>query len=226
MVWLSPLLALWLHGAVAVERVHPGAVPLTAQDAPYPLDGIVRWLSDKKQVRCPRVELVTWRGDSVHYKTPVRVYTHFAEHLAQFEIVLRDTAVEVYGRAPKAIAHLGTLNCRATRTWPEIISEHAMGNGIDVAGFDFAPLPAKAPGPQGLPKALRKAFSVRLLAHWKVPERKAEDAVAQLHARFLRRLVERLTARPDIFRVMLGPAYPGHANHFHFDCAPWRLISI
>jgi hypothetical protein len=33
-------------------------------------------------------------------------------------------------------------------------------------------------------------------------------------------------ARDDIFRVLLGPAFPGHKTHFHFDVAPWRLVDI
>jgi hypothetical protein len=68
---------------------------------------------------------------------------------------------------------------------------------------------------------LRKGFQVRVKAHWT-----ATDPVGAVHNRFLRTLATRLIERPDIFRVLLGPAYPGHDDHFHFDCAPWRLVEI
>jgi BirA family biotin operon repressor/biotin-[acetyl-CoA-carboxylase] ligase len=35
-----------------------------------------------------------------------------------------------------------------------------------------------------------------------------------------------LIGRDDVFRVLLGPGYPGHDTHFHFDMAPWRMVQI
>ncbi len=42
--------------------------------------------------------------------------------------------------------------------------------------------------------------------------------------RMARLLAERVIDRPDLFRVVLGPSYPGHTGHFHFDLAPYRLV--
>ena len=60
---------------------------------------------------------------------------------------------------------------------------------------------------------------MRLEDHWDDGEDK------DVHARFLDTLARRLVAK-DIFRVLLGPSYPGHENHFHFDMSPWRLVDI
>ena len=39
-------------------------------------------------------------------------------------------------------------------------------------------------------------------------------------------LARRVIARPEVFRTVLGPAYPGHHNHFHLDCAPYRVVEV
>jgi hypothetical protein len=62
---------------------------------------------------------------------------------------------------------------------------------------------------------------VRLGRHWQ-----AQRGTEAVHARFLETLARRLVDRGDIFRVLLGPAFPGHQRHFHFDMAPYRLVAI
>ena len=138
-----------------------------------------------------------------------------------FEKVVAEVALEIYGRVPKRIKHLGTYNCRRIGGYPWLFSEHGIGNGFDVAGFDFGPAERDKRLFKGLPKSLRRSFKVRILKHWN-----AQRGVAATHSRFLRTLAKRLIARDDIFRVLLGPSYPGHKNHFHFDCSPWRLVDI
>jgi hypothetical protein len=187
----------------------------------FPLDHVPRIVEAEGKIHCPKVELVTYRGDVLRYKTPVRVYSGFRERLRLFEEVTRDVAIEVYGRAPSHIRHLGTLNCRRIRTWPRYLSEHGLGNAIDVAGFDFPPLPRKLAKSSPLLPPLKRAFTVKLDPDWE-----ATTGAQAVHAHFLRLLAERLVARQDIFRVLLGPAYPGHKNHFHFDCAPWRIVEV
>lgn len=197
----------------------PGAA--SSAEAAFALDGVERTIAPTGAIHCPKVELVSYKGDLLRYHTSVRVYVGFRERLRRFEGVVRDTAVEVYGRAPKRIRHLGTLNCRRIRTWPDYLSEHGLGNAIDISGFDFGPAPRKASLPEGLPTTLRRGFQVRLDPDWD-----GTSATGAVHARFLHLLAERVVARTDIFRVMLGPAYPGHKNHFHFDCAPWRIVWV
>jgi hypothetical protein len=107
------------------------------------------------------------------------------------------------------------------REHAEWLSEHAFGNAIDVEGFDFGHLPKGASLPPGLDKVFANGFEVRVLSHWG-----KKNGHAAVHARFLRTLAQRLAAQKDVFRVLLGPGYPGHNNHFHFDMAPFRLVQI
>ena len=125
----------------------------------------------------------------------------------------------MYGRAPKKIKHLGTYNCRRIGGYPNLLSEHSFGNGIDVAAFSFARLPRGESLPEGLHPSLKRAFSVNILKHWR--SKRAGGA----HKRFLHTLGRRLI-ESDIFRVLLGPGFPGHKNHFHLDYAPYELVSI
>lgn len=212
-----PSPGLWLL-PVALMSLPAAATPAT--EPAYPLDDLPRQIEARGPVRCPKVEMVRYKGDVVRYHRPVRVYVGFRERLRRFEEVVREVAIEHYGRAPRRIVHIGTYNCRRIKAWPTFLSEHGIGNGIDVRGFDFAP--ARGQARRDAPtRRLRRAFKVRLASHW---GQRAGDAAR--HAAFLRALADRLVQRRDIFRVLLGPAEPGHKNHFHFDMAPWRLVNI
>lgn len=195
-------------------------VPLEA----YPLDGLPRSVEVDGPMRCPAVDTIEHRGDAVRWKTPLKVHPAFALRLAAFEAIVAKVAMDVYGRAPKAITHLGSFNCRRIRRYPDLLSEHGIGNAIDVAGFEFPALSRADAKKSDLPPALRRSFKVTVLEHW--DPRARPDSPKAYHERFLHELTAALEARPDIFRVMLGPAYPGHKNHFHFDCAPYRLVVL
>lgn len=188
----------------------------TAQ--PYGLDDTSRTIAARGRVVCPELEMVKHRGDAVRYHKPVRVYVEFRDRLRAFERIAAEVGVEVYGRAPRRIHHLGTFNCRRIRSFPDLLSEHGLGNAIDVEAFEFGP--ATRAEREAAPRGLRGAFTVSIERHWD-----GDRGAAALHARFLHRLTERLIEE-DVFRVMLGPAFPGHRDHFHFDMAPYRLIEL
>ena len=190
-------------------------------DDAYPLDEVSREIPPTGKVKCPKVDLIQYAGEVLRFHKPVKVFAGFAERLTRFEAVVRDVATEVYGRAPSKIVHIGTYNCRRIGGYPHLVSEHGLGNGIDIAGFDFARAPHGAAPPDGTPAKLKKPFQVRMAKHWS-----ATSATGAVHARFLRTLAERLIARQDVFRVLLGPAWPGHKNHFHFDMSPYRVVAI
>lgn len=189
----------------------------------YPLDELARRVEPTGPMRCPAVPLVQYPGAALTWKKPLKVHPAFAERLAAFEAVAIDVATRIYGRAPTRITHLGSYNCRRIRLYPDLLSEHGVGNAIDVTGFEFAALPRDQRKQSPLPKALHKAFSARVLDHWDSPD---DHRATGYHRRFLRELAAELERRPDIFRVMLGPSYPGHKDHFHFDCAPYRLVVL
>jgi len=187
----------------------------------YPLDGVERVLASGQELPCAERELIVYRGTSIKLSKPARVHPAFAPKIAELERVVQEVAIAVYGRAPRTLVHLGTHNCRRMRRYPDWVSEHALGNAIDLAGFDFGPLPKHSTAPADLPRALRRGFSVRLDQHWN-----GKRGPSASHSVFLRTLAQRLIDRPDLFRVVLGPAWPGHHNHFHLDFAPYRVVEV
>jgi hypothetical protein len=183
---------------IAATLCPPAAADPAAEPA-YPLDSVPREVPATGDLGCPRIEVASYRGDVIRYRPEIWVNGSFRARLAAF----------------------GGYGCRRMREHAGWLSEHALGNAIDVAGFDFGHLPKGEALPAGLDPVFKNAFEVRVLGHW--AKRAGHAAV---HARFLRTLVLRLIARDDIFRVLLGPGYPGHANHFHFDVTTFRLVQI
>ena len=212
-------------GARASDETPPAAEPaewrpLDARDERYPLDGLDRAVARTGPIVCPDVPMVVYRGQAIRYHKPVRVFESFRPRLVELEAVVRTVATEIYGRAPVRIRHAGTFNCRRIARYIDLLSEHGLGNAIDIEGFEFAA--ARSGGEaRAAPRGLRGAFQVHLGTHWK-----AQRGVSAVHARFLETLARRLVDRPEIFRVLLGPAFPGHKSHFHFDMAPYRMIAI
>lgn len=193
----------------------------------YPLDDLDREVPARGRLDCPDVETVVYRGDLLRYQKAVRVHPEFRERLRRFEAVAIEVAEEIYGRKPVRVQHLGAMNCRRIKRpggGVTRLSEHAFGNALDVAGFDFGPAPRKAPHTATLPPALRRAFHVRVDRHWSPRENTRTAEVDARHSLFLRELRDRLAQRDDIFRRIIGPPRAGHDDHFHFDNGPplWR----
>jgi hypothetical protein len=195
-----------------------------ARGESYALDGVARWLEPGQRLTCDQKSLVQYRGTTLRYAGALLIDPAFEERLRRFEKVAAETAREVYGREPKLIRHYGAYSCRPTRNRKHRVSEHALGNALDLVGFDFGPASKASPLPDGLPKQLRWAFQVRVARHWRPTA--TSGAAAQLHARFLATLTERLQARDDIFRSMFGPGHGGHDDHFHLDAGPWRYVDL
>jgi hypothetical protein len=213
----APALAIGILAAV----IGAPAAADPPKEPPYPLDSVPREAPAEGDLQCPDVGIESYRGDVIRYKHNIWVYPGFRARLPAFERVVRDVGVEVYGRAPERIVELGAYGCRRMRAHSTWLSEHALGNALDVQGFDFGHLPKGATLPAGLDKTFANGFEVRVLSHWG-----KKSGHAAVHARFLRTLATKLAAREDVFRVLLGPGYPGHDNHFHFDMAPFRLVQI
>ena len=187
----------------------------------YALDPIERIIDDGARIECNSGGLVDHRGQIVPYQGAVRVDPAFRERLVRFEQLVLDVATEVYGRAPSRMRHFGAYVCRSTRNRSYRMSEHALGNAIDIAGFDFPRAKKHQPLALGLPRELRGPFQIRVARHWKAA---SHDPVAAVHARFLHELADRLSDRRDVFRGMIGPSRSDHSDHFHFDMSPWRYV--
>jgi hypothetical protein len=191
---------------------------------PYPLDAVSREVAlPRKPARidCSETVITRYAGAHLPYERAVQVAEPFQPKLAAFEAVVVDVARAHYGRAPKQVLHLGAFACRTVRGRSHRLSEHALGNAIDVRGFAFAAARRGDAVPEDLPGKLRRPFVVSVQRHWAHP---AEDGADARHREFLRALVARVRAE-KIFRGIIGPGRPGHDNHFHFDYGPWSFAA-
>ncbi len=166
------------------------------------------------------------RGPSgLQYRPPIRVSCAFARALPAVERVLQETATELLGERIEVARTMGSYGCRtiqSTRS-PGRLSEHAVGNAIDVGEWwtrrvmnpHPTPLPAARgegglnPHPTPLPAARGegglKAVVVR------------DFRGAGPEGAFLRALAERLRASGTLERL-LDPDYDSaHRNHFHLE---------
>lgn len=222
------LLAMWAVGALIVYAdstkdepvAHSGAPQrqaLQARPAPqappreeeYAFDALPRELDGAPA--CPEIELTEYAGGSVRLVPAARVAAPFRERLVELEQVVRQTALQLYGRAPSALLIAASYDCRPVTGNRRRLSEHALGNAIDITAFRFDADPATG----------EPAFDVRIDRHWNA----RGDALVERHARFLRTLTQTLI-ESNVFRTLLGPAHPDHQDHFHFDMAPHHYVSL
>jgi len=182
---------------------------------PYALDSTERFLPQGQRLHCNSSALVRYHSAQLRYT--VRVNPAFAQRLAAFDRLLVERGREVYGRAPRRLVQRGAYNCRSARGRRGRISEHAFGNALDFQGLDFPRLRHGEPAPEGMPRRLRRGFSVRIADHW--GPRRTRDAY---HARFLHALTEELRGHTEIFRGIVGPPQRRHRNHLHLDASPWH----
>lgn len=191
-----------VDGAPEGERPSQQTAPLSRS---YPLDARSRAVSG--EIRCPDIELVGFEGDRIALSPPVRVTPPFRERLIELERVVEQQSRLVYGRPPSAIRVAASYDCRSVTRNRRRLSEHALGNAIDITAFRFDE-------PAG------KGFEVRVDRDWK-----ARDPARAANARFLNELTRALIAR-GVFRTLLGPAHPDHQDHFHFDMAKTTYVDL
>jgi hypothetical protein len=190
-----------------VAAVPPPPPPTDAgRDAFVPPPSVVYALDDFPRhpelvaAGCPDIPLVDHVGP---WQPALRVHPSFVEAVTALEAVIRETARDVYGRDVVTMLSASSYRCTTVRRRPERISEHALGNAIDLRGITLADGSETSVG-----------------AHWHA----ATDADA-IHARFWRTLVERIHERA-IFRGILGPPAPDHLEHLHFDRGPSTFFDL
>lgn len=201
----------------AVSRAAPPAADVL-EEPEYALDRMSRKVPLSGTAFCPPIELVTYAGTVVPFHKPLRITPPFLDHVKRFERIIYDAAIEVYGRPPSRIEHFGAFYCRRISTWPYLVSEHGLGNAIDIGGVRFDRL-AAGEWPDA-PSRWRARFSVGMSRHWNGTGKDRE------HARFLRLVAQRAIDQDGLFRVILGPAHPNHADHLHLDMAQARVVNV
>lgn len=191
-----------------------------ARSDPYELDDLDRSGPERgKKPTCAHDAIVAYGGKTVKYDVPASVHRAFVERLARFEEVVAEVATEVYGRAPKLLHHAGGYMCRTS--WRGRLSEHALGNALDVGGFTFGAISKddlahlRDRGIE-LPASERRAFRIGVGETWR-----ASGPLSS--KRFFALLLERVRARRDVFRGMIGPPDPAHTTHLHLDAGPWAF---
>lgn len=220
--WCRDILVLSVVGcAISIPGCADSQAGPPAAIGEYELDAIPRELERGGEAPCYPDGLVQYAGDVIPYSKSVRVNRAFRPQLREFEAMVVDTAEEFYGRAPARLLEMGAYRCRQESASRRLLSEHALGNALDVAGFRFGPLARGEQLPHGLPDSLREGFDVRIDHDWN-----GRSAEGEVHRDFLRAVAKRTIDRPDLFTVVLGPAYPGHRNHLHLDRAPYRLVAV
>lgn len=173
----------------------------------YPLDAISRDLPEGEAVRCPELQYVQYLGEQVAFAAPVLVAAPFVDKLRAFEQIVAELGTVHFGRAPDRILHFGARACRTVRGSSRRLSEHALGNALDLSGFEWK---RSASGP---------AIRISIRRDWPSPAR-PDDKEAERRHTFLRALVARITEE-STFRGVIGPGREGHADHLHLDQAPW-----
>ncbi len=226
-------LARWLL-AVALSSVLAGSLftanALAAGLGPtlgnaYPLDAIERVGPLRGPSSCHPKQLVFYRGTHLKLDPPSLVFEPFVARLERFEATLAEIGVQVYGRAPSQMAHVGTYVCRTVEPQQWHLSEHAFGNAIDVTAFRFPPLDrlTSDAASRALPRRLKGAFTLSVLADY-YPARPATEA-SERHQRFFA-LLNRALRERALFRTAIGPADARHRSHLHLDMAPWPYLKL
>jgi hypothetical protein len=169
---------------------------------PYPLDDFPR-SAELAREGCPDVPLVDHVGEPIAWRPLFRVHPVFVPSVRALEAAIAETAREIYGRSPVRLLSASGYRCTTVRGRPERISEHALGNAIDLRGIELD---------DGEPITVRD--------HWHTAE--GADPV---HARFFRTLVVRVIER-GLFRGIIGPPDPDHMDHLHFDQGPSSFVDV
>ena len=177
----------------------------------YPLDDIPRQFEPDQSLPCAK-NLIKHRSKIIKYSRVMSVNPHFSKKLSSLEKIASKVGIEVFGRSPTKIKHFGGYKCRRIRRFPTYLSEHGLGNAIDLVSFYFPSAPKKS----DVARKFSRPFHISVEKHWNSNNKKSL---------FLKRFVEELI-KAGLFRTMLGPAYPGHDDHFHFDMSPYEIISI
>ncbi len=185
----------------------------------YELDAIERLIDETQRPSCDASGLVHYRGTTIPFASAARVHPAFIERLSRLENVIAEIARVHFGRAPVQLMHHGAYNCRSARGRSYRLSEHALGNAIDLTALRFPRLQRREADPRyrELPRHLQRPFIIDVGRHWK-PGSPRET----LQSEFLHALLERLRREPDIVRGILGPPHKRHRQHVHLDAAPWR----
>lgn len=144
---------------------------------------------------CRLTDAVRMTRSTVALDQPVQFNCATAQHLLRFERdVVQPAAQRHFGQRLTRIRHFGGFACRGRADGARVLSEHALGNAIDIAGFD-----------------LSDGTQITVGRHWNDPG--PRGAFLQEVAR----------GACTVFHLVLTPRTDAlHRSHFHLDIGRWR----
>ena len=138
-------------------------------------------------------------GLSIRWNQPATMSCQLGDVLMRFESeVVEPNAIKILGKPVISERNLGAYSCRAEASSRHVLSQHALGRAIDLAGWTLA-----------------DGSKIDIEKDWTDggPRGRFLHAVAQGACRY--------------FSVVLTPASnPLHHDHFHLDIGPDHLCSI
>jgi hypothetical protein len=148
---------------------------------------------------CGIVTGVRVEQSAITWNRPAEMSCALAVQLDRFEReAVQQAAQRHFGRPVVLIRHFGAYTCRGENGGNGRLSQHALGNAIDIGGFELA---------DGTRIAVETDWRGRGPRH-----------------DFLHDVAKRACA---YFNVVLTPASDAlHRNHFHLDVGPYRLCSV
>jgi hypothetical protein len=136
---------------------------------------------------------------AIAWNRPAEMSCTLASRLDSFERdAVQPAAQRYFGRPVVLIRHLGAYACRGENGGHSRLSQHALGNAIDIGSFE-----------------LDDGTRIDVDSDWRARGPRRD---------FLRDIAKRACA---YFNVVLTPASDAlHHNHFHLDVGPYRLCSV
>lgn len=178
-----------------------GPTPARPDADPYLLDPVPR-SPELVQSGCPDVPLIDHAGAPVPWRPALRVHPAFEPSVGDVERAFVEAARARYGRDPIALLSATSYRCRTMRRRPERLSEHALGNALDVRGIVIA---------EG-----ESEVEITVRDHW---------GDGSIHDLFLHDAIRAVIDRARA-RGVIGPPTADHLDHFHVDQGPSRFIAI
>ena len=138
-------------------------------------------------------------GMSIRWNQPATMSCQLGDVLMRFESeVVEPNAIKILGKPVVSERNLGAYSCRAEASSRHVLSQHALGRAIDLAGWTLA-----------------DGSKIDVEKDW---------TDGGPHGRFLHAVA---LGACRYFSVVLTPASNKlHHDHFHLDIGPDRLCSI
>ena len=158
---------------------------------------------DQNGCGIPHGVIVTKGPTGITYAGPLLIDCSLALALPAVEKVIQEEAVKHLGEPITRVTTLGSYSCRNIRGWRERISQHAIGNAMDMAAFSTK---------RGQKASVMRDYEMGV------------EAPLTARGRFLRAIYSRLWSEGGVTRV-LGPEWDAaHRDHFHLDrgLRSWR----